>query len=373
MCIIIIKQKGKQVPQEVAKTSAKINPHGLGIIWLDTFEVSYHKSSEFKVLQSERPYIAHFRYATVGAINKENTHPFRCGKNQNEWLMMNGTIQGLGNAHISDSRALANNLGEIPRQNWKAELEKYTCRFVTINSHSKTYQIYNKDLWTQKDGVWYSKEVVQDNLIAVYGTLKRGYGNYYNYLSSSKFIGKGNTKDKYPLIISGLPYLINKKGEGHNVQVDVFKVTDSKLNDLDRLEGHPNWYRREKIEIKVKGVVLSCWIYFNIRETETGKPYHKTYFQNTKPKTVTKKLDIGWGRGWDKYGSGETLSMFDNYKAPAKTIYEEPCDDCDFNIKDEKPICVNCYQDLEHDAFSNYHCCGCDEWFTESEVVRCLF
>ena len=104
MCIIIIKQKGKKVPQEVAKTSAKINPHGLGIIWLDTFEVSYHKSAEFKVLESQRPYIAHFRYATVGAINKENTHPFRCGKNQNEWLMMNGTIQGLGNAQMSDSR-----------------------------------------------------------------------------------------------------------------------------------------------------------------------------------------------------------------------------------------------------------------------------
>jgi gamma-glutamylaminecyclotransferase len=287
--------------------------------------------------------------------------------------MMNGTIQGLGNAQISDSRALANNLGEIPRQNWKAELEKYNCRFVTINSHSKTYQIYNKDLWSQKDGVWYSKEVVQDNLIAVYGTLKRGYGNYYNYLSSSKFIGKGNTKDKYPLIISGLPYLINKKGEGYNVQVDVFKVTDSKLNDLDRLEGHPNWYRREQVEIKVKGVVLNCWIYFNIRENEIGKVHHKTYFQNTKPKTITKKLDSGWGRGWGKYSSGETLSMFDSYKAPAETIYEEPCDDCDFNIKDEKPICVNCYQDLEHDAFSNYHCCGCDEWFSESEVVRCLF
>lgn len=368
MCIIIIKQKGKKVPQEVAKTSAKINPHGLGIIWLDTFEVSYHKSAEFKVLESQRPYIAHFRYATVGAINKENTHPFRCGKNQNEWLMMNGTIQGLGNAQISDSRALANNLGELPRQNWKAELEKYACRFVTINSHSKTYQIYNKDLWTQKDGVWYSKEIVQDNLIAVYGTLKRNYGNYYNYLSSSTFIGKGYTKDKYPLVISGLPYLIDKIGVGHNVQVDVFKVSDTKLKELDRLEGHPNWYRRRQIDIKVKGIILSCWIYFNIRETEVGKVHHKTYFHNIKkPKT------LGWGKGWDKYSNGDSISLFDSYYTPTETLYEEPCDDCDFNIQDEKPFCVNCFHDLEHDAFSNYHCCGCNEWFTESEVVRNLF
>ena len=50
MCVIIIKQAGKKVPQEVAKTSSRINPHGLGVIWLDTFEVTYHKSNEYKVL-----------------------------------------------------------------------------------------------------------------------------------------------------------------------------------------------------------------------------------------------------------------------------------------------------------------------------------
>ena len=369
MCIIIIKQKGKKVSKEVAKTSARINPHGLGIIWLDTFEVTYHKSSEFRVLESERPFIAHFRYATVGAINKENTHPFKCGKNQNEWLMMNGTIQGLGNAQMSDSRVLANNLGEMPRHHWKKELEKHQCRFVTINVHSRTYQVYNKELWTQKDGVWYSKNIIEDNLVAVYGTLKKGYGNYYAYLSSSKFIGKGYTKDKYPLVISGLPYLIDKSDVGYNVQVDVFKVSDAKLKELDRLEGHPNWYRRRQIDIKVKGIVLSCWIYFNIKETEVGKVHHKTYFHNIKqPKTLG--WGKGWDKGWDKHISGKTMDLFDSYYTPTETLYEEPCDDCDFNVQDEKPFCVNCFHDLEHDAFSNYHCCGCDEWFTESEVLR---
>ena len=68
MCIIIIKQKGKVVPREILKTSSRINPHGLGIVWLDTFETTYHKSKEFKVLDNDRPYIAHFRYATVGKV-----------------------------------------------------------------------------------------------------------------------------------------------------------------------------------------------------------------------------------------------------------------------------------------------------------------
>ena len=77
---------------EILKNSARINPHGLGIVWLDTYKVSYHNSKEYNLLKTDRPFIAHFRYATVGAVNRENTHPFVCGNNSDELLMMNGTI-----------------------------------------------------------------------------------------------------------------------------------------------------------------------------------------------------------------------------------------------------------------------------------------
>ena len=373
MCVIIIKQKGKHVPQEVAKTSARINPHGLGVIWLDTFQVTYHKSAEYKVLDTKRPFIAHFRYATIGAISKENTHPFRCGSNKQEWLMMNGTIRTLGDHKKSDSRVLAENLGNIPRHTWKKELEQHACRFVTINTHSRTYQVYNKELWVQKDGVWYSKDnVLEDTLIAVYGTLKKGYSNYNHYLTSSKYLGKGETKDKYPLIVKGLPYLIENKGQGFNVDVDVFKVSGSVLRDLDALEGHPNWYRRKEIEIKMKDKTLMCWIYFNIRETGKGDLYHKTFVQTPyKSKWYEQEQEVSDEVGGDKY-----VSIFSNlgYEAPKSVfltnIPDDECDDCGFDIANEKPICVNCFHDLEHDGFVNYHCSGCNEWFSESEVLR---
>jgi len=60
MCIIIIKQKGKALSKETIKTSARINPHGLGVVWLDTFQVSYHFSKDYSVLFTERPFIGHF-------------------------------------------------------------------------------------------------------------------------------------------------------------------------------------------------------------------------------------------------------------------------------------------------------------------------
>ena len=364
MCVIIIKQKGKHVPQEVAKTSARINPHGLGVIWLDTFDVTYHKSSEYKVLDTERPFIAHFRYATVGAINKENTHPFRCGNNKQEWLMMNGTIRTLGDHKKSDSRILAENLGAIPRHKWKHKLEQYDSRFVTINTYSRTYQIYNKELWVQREGVWYSKDnVLEDNLVAVYGTLKKDYSNYYSYLTSSKHIGKGETKDKYPLVIKGLPYLIEEQGTGHNVEVDIFKVSGTVLAQLDRLEGHPNWYRRKQIEVvTVAGRVLKCWIYFNIRERAVGQVHHKAYIQ--------KPYQYEWYTKQDAIETERSFGRFSERDLNLLEIYKDDCEDCEFDIENEKPICVNCFHDLEHDKFANYHCSGCDEWFTESEVLR---
>jgi len=361
MCVIIIKQKGMTVPSEVAKTSARINPHGLGVIWLDTFEVTYYKSSEYAILNSDRPFIAHFRYATVGAINRDNTHPFRCGSNKNEWLMMNGTIKGIGSVEKSDSRILASSLGDIPRHTWKAELEKHTSRFVTVNTHSRTFQIYNQDLWVQRGGVWYSKDnVLEENLVAVYGTLKKGYNNYWHYLSASKFIGCGTTQERYPLIIKGLPYMINDRGVGYNVDVDVFKVSDSVLRELDRLECHPNWYCRKIIAIDINGKVLNCWLYFNIKETVGNSEMHFTYTQrNDKPKYSTWYQEADIAKEQESPKTFDRGFFFDD-------VVEEDDQACGV---DEKAICVECFHDLDHDGFSNYHCTGCDGWFTESDVL----
>ena len=43
-----------------------------------------------------------------------------------------------------------------------------------------------------------NSEELHDILVAVYGTLKRGYGNHM-LLADSVFIGEGYTEDKYPL------------------------------------------------------------------------------------------------------------------------------------------------------------------------------
>lgn len=280
MCVIIVKDNKKKINQDILKSSSRLNPDGLGVVWLDDYSVEYFKSYRYKVLNTTRPFIAHFRYATKGKVSLENTHPFVCGENCDELLMMNGTIPELGNDKVCDTKVLAEILGTLPRHTWKAELEKHICRFVTINIKRKTYEIYNRDMWIEHEDVLYSKgNVIQTNYVAVYGTLKLNNSNYYRYLNDSLFIGSGTTKDKYPLVIKGLPFLINEKGMGHNVCVDVFKVSDDTLMRLDLLEGHPNWYQRKKIPIQVDSHTISCWVYFNKREPYKNEFFHKTYTQ----------------------------------------------------------------------------------------------
>lgn len=365
MCLIIIKQKSKEVSADVLKSASKINRDGLGVVWLDTFEVSYHKSKEYQILDTDRPYIAHFRYATVGKVCIENTHPFVCGNNEDELLMMNGTIKGLGDKDKTDSKVLAESLGDIDRGKWKNELSKHPCRFVTINLKTKSFEIYNKHLYTLKNGVWYSKdEVLEDNYIAVYGTLKKGNSNYWSYLCGSTFVGKGKTKDKYPLLIEGLPYLVDKKGVGHNVKVDVFKITDSTLRKIDGLEGHPNWYKRVQIPIVVGKKEVLCWIYFNPKTINAHSVMYESFEQVITPKKTyafeTYPLVPSAPIQKDK-------SLLD--ECTQYTFWEDKWDDFD-NIKVHSPICIGCYGDLVNDTFDNYYCSRCNSWYAENEVLK---
>lgn len=290
MCVIIIKQKGKKVDEDVLKLSSTLNPHGLGIVWLDTYKIEKVESTQWMRLKTNRPYIAHFRFATQGAVNQENIHPFLIPNNNGtEWLMQNGTIYDYKGQTECDTLCMANDLGIVKRDFWKEVLEMHDCRFVTVNQKTKNFQVYNKQDWFKVDGVWFSKANVlkkykqvnkQEHLIAVYGTLKHSYSNYHRYLSNADYVDIGETIDKYPLIIDGLPYLVDDVGIGHNVDVDVFKVNDAELKQIDMLEGHPRWYKRKQIKIRTCSEgVLKCWVYFNPTEDYLNQTHHATFQQ----------------------------------------------------------------------------------------------
>lgn len=118
-----------------------------------------------------------------------------------------------------------------------------------------------------------------DIAVAVYGTLKSGYGNNF-LLEDATLVGKGRTTDKYPLIIrqGGLPFLLNKKNTGYNVEVEVYLVDKKILRRLDILEGHPEWYCRREISVTIDEIdtPIRAWTYFGPSEYD-NLTYHERY------------------------------------------------------------------------------------------------
>lgn len=117
------------------------------------------------------------------------------------------------------------------------------------------------------------------HVVAVYGTLKQGHGNHDRFLGTAHYLGSGTTADRYPLVINGLPYLLDDRDSGYNVEVELYSVSDSLLERLDGLEGHPAWYRRRQIPIVLDGTGELCdaWVYLMPDKSVRNGKYHRTY------------------------------------------------------------------------------------------------
>ena len=363
MCVIIVKDSGKVINEATLIASAAKNPDGLGILWLDNYKLEKIPSDEYDKLVTTRPFIAHFRFATVGKINLKNCHPFNIDKNN--LLFQNGTVPGLGNKVKTDTQHLAEILSRTKNRDWESILEMTDCRYVVANVLDKTYKIYNPKMWHyDDDGILYSKSNVLDQtLIAVYGTLKLRGSNYYNFLLNSTHVGSGYTTDNYPLLIQGLPYLLNKKGKGFNVDVDVFLVDKNTLTDIDLLEGHPTWYKREVIPITLNdNHVVEAYIYFNDTESvqDTGE-YHQSYeIVETKYNWKSNNYNSG-------YSYYDTYDYYDENPSKSVAVVDNRLkldnDTLPIGCRTTKDHCTKCNDTLIYDEYEAFHWCyTCDDY-----------
>lgn len=79
-------------------------------------------------------------------------------------------------------------------------------------------------------------------LVAVYGTLKRGYGNH-RLLETSKFLGTDRIEgfDMYNLYSGGFPGILHSKSVRsveNTIFIEVFEVDEDTFMRLDCLEGY---------------------------------------------------------------------------------------------------------------------------------------
>lgn len=339
MCLIIHKPDANTIiPEHILNNAEKINPDGFGIVYTDNNEccrtMDYNQA--YELIIAKRPFVAHYRYATRGTINKGTCHPYHVKDFIR--LFSNGTVADLGDKQLCDTYVVADMLKRIPKKYWKDLLSMTETRFAITYPDGSVERHGN---WHEKDGVFYSKnncfhtkqsnlgyhynhtytqpykmyedywdtdDYVYDktydmsdtssvytaisqkdvwesdpydwedvNLIAVYGTLKAGYHNN-SVLGNSSFIGAGKTVNKYAMQAEGIPYVYEHEHRDQ-ISVEVYEIdSDNTKISLDNLESHPDFYQRKLTDIELTdGSVRTCWLYFAQRTPSKNMDYIQTY------------------------------------------------------------------------------------------------
>lgn len=108
---------------------------------------------------------------------------------------------------------------------------------------------------------------MNNNLVFVYGTLKKGYGNHSVIKAAGgEFVKTFTTKPIYTMIsLGGFPGVIEKGNTA--ISGEIYRVNNMK--PLDNLEGYPKFYNR--IRIEAEG---SPWMYV-LDNSYSEQGYHK--------------------------------------------------------------------------------------------------
>jgi gamma-glutamylcyclotransferase (GGCT)/AIG2-like uncharacterized protein YtfP len=99
-------------------------------------------------------------------------------------------------------------------------------------------------------------------LLFVYGTLMSDLSNNW-LLQNAKLIGKGTTKKKFSIHVSGtIPFLHDDEKE-YKICGELYMVFAEELEEIDKLESNGDWYIRRLILVVVNGEEHLAWVYFN--------------------------------------------------------------------------------------------------------------
>ena len=101
--------------------------------------------------------------------------------------------------------------------------------------------------------------------VFVYGTLKRGERNFH-HLRDARFVGEHLTRPRYTMYSFDSYPAVCQNGR-QAIEGEIFRVSARRLLALDRLEGHPEYYRRIRIETEYG----QAWMYVMQRERCLGR------------------------------------------------------------------------------------------------------
>lgn len=176
MCLLIVKPPGIDLPHNlevICEEASDTNPHGSGFAKNGTIYKSpnvdpYYFAACIKYnVKREDACLIHFRMATCGLIDRDNTHPFQLA--DGTIFAHNGIISELSDhkSSKSDTATLASmteNYEELVEI--CTHLSKGYNKFAIIPPNRNHIEIIGNGTW--HEGLWYSntywsKSVIEDN------------------------------------------------------------------------------------------------------------------------------------------------------------------------------------------------------------------
>lgn len=119
------------------------------------------------------------------------------------------------------------------------------------------------------------------HLIFAYGTLKRDYSNSRVFDGGrGEFVAAGVTEDKFVMTTGGFPRVYKPAsplplwaiGQAAPIRGDLWRASDEALASCDRIEGHPDWYKREEVVVLLDGdTSAKAWLYIMPAKEATGE------------------------------------------------------------------------------------------------------
>ncbi|WP_373975300.1 gamma-glutamylcyclotransferase [Chitinibacter sp. SCUT-21] len=101
-----------------------------------------------------------------------------------------------------------------------------------------------------------------EELLFVYGTLKRGLSNHH-WLGEAQYVAEAQTQNDFALYTIEYPFL-SKEPALYPVHGELYRLSWDELTHVDVLEQHPDDYCRELIDVVLdNGQVLRAWAYFH--------------------------------------------------------------------------------------------------------------
>lgn len=104
----------------------------------------------------------------------------------------------------------------------------------------------------------YAEPMENTEKMAVYGTLRRDFGAHRLLGKDSFFEGTTYICGFEMVSMGGFPGAYRVEDLNKAIFAEVYHVPKSMFNDLDRYEGHPNFYHRELVATPYGDV----WLYF---------------------------------------------------------------------------------------------------------------